>query len=77
MKLKTKIRIFERTVNPVLGYGVQTWANNKEARSKTPIDRILSIKLRDKMKLEDLYEKTKARKSRQLPNCSNIVMQVS
>ena len=67
LKLKTKIRILESSVMPVLTYGAQTWAITQQQIEKLQTTQnamiwsILRIKVKDKVRLEQLYTKTKAK----------------
>ena len=68
MKLKTKIRIFESTVIPVLLYGAQTWALTSKQMKKIQVTQnsmirsILGIRLKDKVSIKTLFDKSKAKK---------------
>ena len=67
LKLKSKIRIFESTIIPVLTYGAQTWATTKKQIRKIQVFQnsmlrnILGVKLKDKMNLDEIYLKTRAK----------------
>ena len=68
MKLKTKIRILESAVIPVLLYGAQTWATTKKQILKLQktqnamLRSILQVKLVDKVKTMDIFAKTGAKR---------------
>ena len=61
LKLKTKIRIFESTVIPVLLYGAQTWALTDKQLKKLQVTQnlmvrsLLGVKLKDKVGISNLY----------------------
>lgn len=65
MKISTKIRVFESGVVPVLLYGAQTWSLTKiqTKRINTTHNRmlrsILNIKLKDKVPIEIIKNRTK------------------
>ena len=67
LKLNSKIKIFESTITPVLAYGAQTWAGTKGQTKKMQttqnamLRKILSVRLMDKIRLEDIFRRTKAR----------------
>ena len=68
--LKTKIRIFQSTVLPVLMYGAQTWALTAKQLKKLQVTQnsmlrsILVVRLSDKINLTEIYEKTNTKKVR-------------
>jgi len=68
LKLKSKIRVFESTIVPVLTYGAQTWATTKKQLGKiqtaqnSMLRQLLGIKLKDKVSLEKIYTKTRAKR---------------
>lgn len=65
MKLRTKIKILESTVYPVLTYRAQTWACTAKQLQKILITQyamlrnILSIRIKDKIKLSKSMQKPK------------------
>jgi len=67
-KLRSKIRILESAVIPVLTYGVQTWAatckqNRKIQKTQNAMLRnIQDVRLKDRVKNEEIFKKTKAKK---------------
>ena len=68
MKLKSKIRIFESTIIPVMAYGAQTWATTNKQIQKLQTTQnsmlryILGIRTIDKVKIQKIFQKTKAKK---------------
>ena len=68
-----KIRIFESTVVPVLLYGAQTCVLTAKQLKKlqtmqnSMLRSILGLKMIDKIKLGEIFEKTKAKKVRVEP----------
>ena len=68
LKLKSKIRVFESTIVPVLTYGAQTWATTKKQLGKiqttqnSMLRQLLGIKIKDKVSLEKIYAKTRAKR---------------
>lgn len=67
LSLKAKIKIFESNVIPVLTYGAQTWAHTKKQTEKlmttqnSMLRNILKIKIKDKVRISKILEKTKAK----------------
>ncbi len=67
MKLKTKIRIWESTVFPVLTYGTQTWATTKKQENKmiatqnSMMRSILQIRLKDRIKIQEIVNKNEVK----------------
>jgi len=68
MKLKTKIRIFESAVIPVLLYRAQSRATTKKQIQKIQktqnamLRSILRLRLKDKVKIFDLFAKMGAKR---------------
>ncbi len=67
MALKTKIKILESTVYPVLTYGAQTWACTVNQIQKlgttqhSMLRNILGIRLKDKTSNSEIFSKTKTK----------------
>jgi len=70
LSIKTKIRILESTIIPVLLSGAQTWALTVKQIKKLQVTQngmlrsLLNIRLKDKVSLADIYSKTNAKKVR-------------
>jgi len=68
MKLKFKIKTFESTIIPVLTYGSQTWETTEYQMKKPQVTQnsmlrnILGVRIEDKLSLEKIYSKTKAKR---------------
>lgn len=66
MKLKIKIKILERSVNPVQLYGAQTLSMIEKQIQKTQNSKlrsILQVRLKKKTTVADMFAKTKAKNS--------------
>ena len=70
LNIKTKMRVLESTIIPILLYGAQTWALMAKQIKKLQVTQngmlrsLLNIRLKDKVSLADIYNKTNAKKVR-------------
>lgn len=68
MKLELKIKVLESTVIPVPTYGAQSWTTtDKQIRKLQSIHNsmlrnIIGIRIRDKVNLKEIFQKTKAKR---------------
>ncbi len=68
MKLRTKIKVFESSIIPVLTYGAQTWACTKNRTKKinttqnATLGNILKIKIEDRVSISEIVKLTKVKK---------------
>ncbi len=68
MSIRAKTKILKSSILPVLSYGAQTWAFTKRQTNKliqtqnSTLRHILGIRLKDKIKNEEIYRRTNSAK---------------